>query len=127
MRPEDSEIPEDWRNIAEKDLRRVQLLLDAGDPEGGGFHLQQAIEKYLKAFLLSKGWRLRRTHDLEALLNEALGYDTSLDEFRSLCQRVTQFYTVDRYPPSTMAAGIDEEDVRQALPETKRLIGRLRA
>ncbi len=55
MRREESLYPADWIRIAEKDLRRVKRLLDDQDPEGAGFHLQQAVEKFLKAFLLSKG------------------------------------------------------------------------
>ena len=44
----------------------------SNDPDAAGFYLQQAMEKYLKAFLLSKKWKLKRTHDLEVLLNEAV-------------------------------------------------------
>jgi hypothetical protein len=38
------------------------------------------LEKFLKAFLLSRGWELERIHDLEALLNAALVYDSSFFE-----------------------------------------------
>ncbi|MEO0124526.1 MAG: HEPN domain-containing protein [candidate division WOR-3 bacterium] len=38
---------------AEQDLKRVKIMLDADDYGDAGFHLQQAIEKYLKAYLLS--------------------------------------------------------------------------
>jgi len=92
MRREESLYPADWLRIAEKDLRRVKTLLAVHDPEAAGFYLQQAVEKFLKAFLLSKGWELERIHDLEALLNRALVYDHSLEEFRSVCQKVTAFY-----------------------------------
>ncbi|HID62269.1 MAG TPA: HEPN domain-containing protein [Anaerolineae bacterium] len=78
MLPEESLYPADWLRIAEKDLGRVEHLLGVEDPEAAGFFLQQAVEKFLKAFLLSKGWELERIHDLEALLNAALVYDSSL-------------------------------------------------
>jgi len=71
MPREESRYPADWLRIADKDLERVGHLLDVRDPEAAGFYLQQAVEKFLKAFLLSKGWQLERIHDLEALLNEA--------------------------------------------------------
>lgn len=71
MPPEESHYPRDWLRIAEKDWRRVDQALDDSDPEGAGFWLQQAVEKYLKAYLLSKGWGLRKVHDLEVLVNEA--------------------------------------------------------
>lgn len=67
MQPRDSLYPADWLRIAEKDFQRVSSLLGIDDPEAAGFYLQQAVEKFLKAFLLSKGWRLQRTRDLEVL------------------------------------------------------------
>jgi HEPN domain-containing protein len=78
MRGEESLYPADWLHIAERDWARVERLLEVQDVELAGFSLQQAVEKYLKAFLLSRGWRRRRIHDLEVLLNEALTYNSSL-------------------------------------------------
>ena len=72
MPGKETSYPADWLRIAVKDFSRVEKLLDIEDPEAAGFYLQQAVEKYFKAFLLSKGWKLKKTHDLETLLNEAL-------------------------------------------------------
>jgi len=78
---EESTLPADWFRIAEKDLRRVAVQLEARDPEAAGFFLQQALEKYLKGFLLGHGWELKRIHSLDTLLNDALQYAPSLEEF----------------------------------------------
>ena len=67
MPPKESRYPNDWLALAEKDLLRVTRSLRDKDPELAAFYLQQAVEKFLKAYLLSKGWKLRRIHDLEAL------------------------------------------------------------
>jgi HEPN domain-containing protein len=125
MPGEESLYPTDWIHIAEKDLKRVNRLLDEHDPELAGFCLQQAVEKFLKAFLLSQGWRLRKIHDLGALLDDAVIYDASLEEFRSVCQKISAFYFVDRYP-YVVETGITEEDVRTSLEQVKGLIERLR-
>lgn len=69
MKLEDSSYPADWLRIAEKDWIRVKHLLDVRDPEAAGFYLQQSAEKFMKAFLLTKGWKLQKIHDLEKLLN----------------------------------------------------------
>ncbi len=126
MPHEESLYPADWLRIAEKDLTRVSQLLDQHDPELAGFCLQQAVEKALKAFLLSQGWQLRRIHNLEALLDNAITYDASLEEFRSACQKITAFYFVERYP-FVIETGIIEEDVRNSLEQIKGLIEKLRA
>lgn len=125
MPHEESLYPADWVRIAEKDLRRVDRLLDKHDPELAGFCLQQAVEKFLKAFLLSKGWRLRRIHNLDALLDDAITYDTSLEEFRNVCQKISVFYFVERYP-FLVETGITEQDVRASLDEVTDLVERLR-
>jgi len=75
MPPRESRYPKDWLAFAEKDLARVKRSLHDKDPELAAFCLQQAVEKFLKAFLLSKGWKLRRIHDLEALLDDAMAHD----------------------------------------------------
>ena len=125
MPREESLYPADWLRIAEKDLGRVGHLLNAQDAEAAGFYLQQAVEKLLKAFLLSKGWQLERIHDLEALLNEALTHAPSWEQFRPVCQKITGFYFVERYPFFTEAR-MTRDDVRDSLEQVKGLIEELR-
>ena len=84
------------------------------------------MEKFLKAFLLSQGWQLRRIHNLDTLLDDAIIYDSSLENFRSVCQKITAFYFVERYP-FVVETGIVEEDVRTSLEQVKGLVEKLRA
>ncbi len=140
MPREESLYPADWLRIAEKELGRVEHLLGVSDPEAAGFYLQQAVEKCLKAFLLSKGWDLEcfdppagskpaggwPAHDLGPLLNEALTHDPSLEQFRLACQKITGFYFVERYLFIT-EAGLTEDDIRDSLTRVKGLIEKLRA
>jgi uncharacterized protein len=124
-RPTDSLIPEDWLRIAEKDLVRVELMLTFHDPEDAGFHLQQAIEKLLKAFLLSHGWRLKRIHNLDPLLRAAAAYEPSLLQYRVVCVQITEFYNGDRYPFGS-STPITQERVQEALADAQPLITTLR-
>jgi HEPN domain-containing protein len=125
MKQPDSTYPADWLGIADKDWARVDMLLPS-DPELAGFCLQQAVEKYLKAFLLAKGWTLRRLHNLEALLDQAVVHEPRFDAFRPVCQRITAFYFLERYPFMTPSS-ITEADVREAKREVEPLIIELRA
>ena len=104
---------------------RVERCLAAVDPELAAFCLQQAVEKFLKALLVSKGWELRRIHDLEALLDDATQYDPVLQEFRHACRRITAFYTVERYP-LPVRAGIADGEVRESLGAVLPLVERIR-
>ena len=125
MPPNDSPYPADWLRIADEDLERVKSRISLHDPADAGFHLQQAVEKFLKAFLLSKGWKLKRIHDLEILLNAALPHDPSLEQFRTVCQRITDFYAVERYP-FLAKAGLTLEVARAARARVWPLIEALR-
>ena len=125
MPSENSLYPAEWTRLAEKDLRRVDRLLKVHDPELAGFCLQQAVEKFLKAFLLSQGWQLRRIHNLDALLDDAVAHDASLEKFRTVCQKISVFYFVERYP-LIVGTGITEEDVRTSLEQVRELVERLR-
>ncbi len=94
----ESHLPRDWFAKDAKDLRRVEALLAIDDDEGAGFHLQQAAEKYRKGYLLGRGWQLKRTHDLDVLLDEASAHDPHFETFREACRFAGEFYVSERYP-----------------------------
>ena len=124
MRREDSKYPGDWIRIAQKDWVRMETLLDIEDWDGAGFFLQQALEKYLKGYLLSKGWKLERIHDLESLLNSDLHYDSTFEEFRTLCQRVTGYYIIERYPV-TQDSGLTESALQRSMEDAEKLVDKI--
>ena len=98
MPPEESRYARDWLRVAEKDWGRIGHALDDGDAEEAGFWLQQAVEKYLKAYLLSKGWRLRKVHDLEVLVNEAAAHMPDFAPYARACRKISGYYIAERYP-----------------------------
>lgn len=117
----DSLYPEDWRKIAEKDWHRMEVLLKDGDSDGAAFFLQQLLEKYLKAFLLEKGWKLKKIHELDTLLDYAVEFDSSLEDFRGLCERVTGYYYTERYP-TIIPSDLTTDDIKKDRAEAKKLI-----
>ena len=111
-----SSISDDWRKIAAKDWDRIKRNLEDRDAEAAGYFLQQALEKYLKAFLIQKGWQLRKIHILHDLLVDVLKYRSDLETFRQLCERVSAYYLADRYPPLTpseLTCGEVERDMQE--------------
>jgi HEPN domain-containing protein len=118
---QNSLYPEDWRTVARKDLDRVERNLNEGDIEAAGFFLQQALEKYLKAFLLEKGWELQKTHALYTLLDYAIEFDSGLENFRSLCERATSYYLTERYP-QLATPELTRKDIEKDLEEARRFI-----
>lgn len=112
MPDRESRYAGDWLKIAEQDMERVGKRLAEADSEDAAFRLQQAVEKFLKGFLLAHGWGLKRTHDVSALLTEAVRYDRRLERFRSLCRQIASYYIIERYP--TFEEGPAIADVRRA-------------
>ena len=129
MNPQDSEYPEDWIAVAQEDYRMALYLLDGDYSRGAGYNLQQAVEKFFKAYLIRQGWRLKRTHDLVELLDDAVEYDATLEEFRAICKLVTKYSAASRYPasPDSDLPDMSDESVRAALAEITPLVERLRA
>ncbi len=120
-----SGYPREWLKKASEDFRRVKARLREGDIEDAAFHLQQALEKFLKGFLLDQGWPLKKIHDLEALLDDAVTFDRTLERFRPLLQQVSGYYLIERYPGFEQAEAA-EEDVAQAYKDAKRLVQHIR-
>lgn len=52
----------------------------------------------MKAFLLEQGWKLKRIHELDSLLDEAIKYKSEIESFKDLCERVSGYYFTQRYP-----------------------------
>ena len=117
----DSLYSQDWKIIAAKDLERVSRTLREDDLEAAAFFLQQALEKYLKAFLLVQGWKLEKIHVLPALLDCAVQYDPHLESFRELCERVADYYITERYP-QMVSLGLESEDLEKDLKEANQFI-----
>lgn len=113
--------PPDWLRYARKDWRRIFAMLNDNDVEGAAFFIQQALEKYLKAFMLQQGWLLRKIHDLDALLDDAIKYNSSLESFRGLCKRVSGYYFIERYPAPALL-DLNRIDIERDMEEAKEFV-----
>jgi len=64
------DMPRQLLTLAERDYQAALILARAENPqkEAAGFHLQQSVEKALKAWLALRGIDYPNTHDLSLLL-----------------------------------------------------------
>jgi HEPN domain-containing protein len=121
----DSIHPSDWIKIAEKDWQRMTIMMNAEDAEGSAYFLQQSLEKHIKAFLLEKGWKLKKTHELDALLDDAIQYKPNLGKYMELCERVSGYYFSQRYP-ALINSELTCEDIKKDIDEAERFINELK-
>lgn len=117
--PQEGEVGE-WLGIARRDWRRLHVMLADLDASGAGFYLQQSLQKYLKGFLIAKGWRLKKIHALQALLDDVEQYQADVGRFRGLCERVSGYYVLERYPYSS--GGPEVAQINADLTEARDLV-----
>lgn len=132
MNPDNSPYVQEWVARAERDCRTARILLDkAADKSGAGYYIHRSIEKSLKAYLIAKGWRLQRTHNLVDLLEEAELHDALLGDYSATCVDAATYYYWDRYPqqdppPDEVARRANIHDTfAQAAELRARLLGGL--
>ena len=128
MPAEDSPISGEWFRMAERDLGAAKVLLGDRDEflVPAGIFLQQAVEKYLKGYLLSKGWKLVRTHDLNELLASLVEYESGFAAYAHVCSQVTRLYFENRYSLST-GDSVSRADLEGHVTESEALIARIQA
>lgn len=87
-----------WIIYAGENLNSAVILLESGLFNPCLQNIQQSIEKYLKALLLEKGQKIRKTHsiiELHTILQDA-GITTGLTEDQ--CDLFDAVYLPSKYP-----------------------------
>lgn len=111
----DSKIHEEWIEKAQNDLRGAKILFAAtGTEELVAFHCQQAVEKYLKAFLIKETGVLHGGHYLMGLLKKCYQIDEHFKEFVKQITYLNSYYIETRYP-SEEGLVVDIEDAQQCI------------
>lgn len=94
--------------VAERELKAQDSVLDAVC-----FHLQQAVEKYLKAFLINSLKEVKKTHNLEFLLEKCIQQDGDFRRYEEKFDQVSECGVEIRYPDSFIQ--LDEEELGDCL------------
>ena len=119
-----SDRPRDLLALAENDYQAAMILAHAEDPQtdAAGFHLQQAVEKSLKAWLALKGIDYPRTHDLNPLLGLLEDQDENIEPFWTLLE-LNPFAVQFRYE----LPGEDFSNFEQLARLTKQLLAHVQS
>jgi HEPN domain-containing protein len=90
------------------------------------FHLQQSVEKYLKARLEEAGIAVAKTHDLEKLLDLVLPVEPLWSTLRPALAAITDYAVEVRYPGRSVSPMEAKEllrDVSQVRVLARRSLG----
>ena len=112
----------DWILYAKKDLRGAEILYehDCGN-DITCFHIQQCVEKYLKAYLIYKEGVLQQGHSLLYLCKKASEYNSEYKKFLKDCALVNNYYIETRYPQDC-SINVTNEEVEECFSIVKELI-----
>ncbi|AVX19647.1 HEPN domain-containing protein [Carboxydocella sporoproducens DSM 16521] len=118
----DTQNYNEWLIMAQKDLRGARILFEhEADYELVCFHCQQAVEKYLKGYLIYKTRELQEGHNLMKLCKKAMIYNKKFGEFLKDLAFLNTFYIETRYP-ATEPLQISQEDAEESLRIAERFI-----
>ncbi len=96
---------------ADNDLKAVKYLLamEEAPLDVLSFHCQQAVEKYLKAYLTWVDVRVTKTHDLSSILNLCIENDKGFEKLdRDKISRLTLYAVEIRYPEEYIETDLEE-------------------
>jgi HEPN domain-containing protein len=118
-----------WFERGTHDIETAQLLLDKqGYTDIIAFHIHQAVEKYLKGYLVFNGKRHHDTHELKLLVKAAEELDQGLGRHVAFCDRITRYYVQECYPSGPLIEYSYQElarDLKEAWELTNRIKGML--
>lgn len=105
----------DWLEEAKVDLKRAERSLNDEDYSLSCYMSQQAIEKSLKALLISKK-RIRppHTYDLTVLYEGVSDILSLSEEIEEKLPEVSQYYVTSRYPNAGITRPSKSFNRRQA-------------
>jgi HEPN domain-containing protein len=113
----------EWFKFANNDFTTVMLAIKEEEPPLSTicYLCQQAAEKYLKGYLISKGWILKRLHDLSALLAECQLYDRDFEALRDAVITLNPYSVEARYPGDRVT-DFSGEDAKTAAEKAEEII-----
>lgn len=114
------ETVEKWLDKAARDLQVARLAAAADVPvtDMACYHVQQCVEKLLKAWLIACGHGIRRTHNISILVEQCIEID---DSFSVLVDneigRLTDYAIEGRYPGDWAIPSIEETEQAISMAE----------
>jgi len=103
------EYVQDWLRKASSDMKIALREMEAEDPATDAvcFHFQQAVEKFLKAWLIWHEVKFPPTHNIEILLLSCEKIDPCFEELRRV-EALTPYAVEIRYADDFYFPTLDE-------------------
>lgn len=116
-----------WLRQARYDLTQAERSLEQADYAYAAFFAEQAAQKALKAYLISRGRRHVMIHSVGELAREAMRFDPGFERLVEHGRRLDRHYLTARYPdalpdPIIPAEAYGREDAEQAVADAQAVL-----
>ena len=113
---------EEWLFKAEHDLKSAEILFGALEPmlDIAIYHTQQCAEKALKAYLVSTGQPVDKTHNLALLVERCEIMDKHFNDVIEEALFLRPFATLYRYPEGDLEPS--KPEVASAIVASKKIL-----
>jgi HEPN domain-containing protein len=117
--------PADWYRLADDRLAAADSSRGSAPESLSAIELlQEAAERYLKGYLISKNWKLEKTRDLAELIDAASARDPRFSAFYDMADELTHDFFSQHYPGGDLAdIGDNYDEWRAAIDEIRKIIG----
>ena len=121
-----------WFNYAGENLESSKILLESKLYNPCLQNVQQAVEKALKAILIEKAIKLKRTHDILEIKQILHEHDIEIDLTDDDCDFLNSIYLPSKYPVSSVLANYEPDETicqdgiaiaEKALESAKEIVG----
>lgn len=116
-----TELIRNWIDKAKKDLLTAEheSTFEDGVIENICFHSQQAVEKFIKAYLIYLDIPFTKTHEIGELITKCEEKDPQIKEFKDEADLLTDYAVEVRYPDGWFEPSLD--DSQQAIELAKKI------
>jgi len=111
-----------WMKLAEEDLQWAKSSFEDKILRGACFAAQQAAEKSLKAYLLSKDLITPKIHDLVALNQECVKQDKEFNQLEEACNTLSPYYLSTRYPDVAQFEEFSESQTKDVIDQAEKVV-----
>lgn len=116
-----NELYKEWIIKAQNDLETARILLrEDGHGDSLCFHCQQAVEKYLKPYLVFYELEFEKIHDLWKLAKLCSEIDSEILEFEKELKSLNAYYIESRYPAEVLS--YSKKECREAVSFAEKII-----
>jgi HEPN domain-containing protein len=120
MSDNSSLLIKEWIVKGQNDLKSAEILYNEDGPTDAiCFHCHQAVEKYLKAYLVARRFRFEKIHSLWTLTKLSAKGDEEFLNFEEEIKILDAYYIESRYPPEIKV--YTRQECRKILKLTKEL------